>query len=411
MMRASSPEVPAAGAGSVPAAGAGSVPAAGPVPLLLLAPATGGGHRSAAAAVAEAVRQGYPGRFIPVVCDPLAGPGAARPLRWIARGYGPLIRYAPWLWGLLYRATDSRPAARLLHLAVAALAGRLVTEAVAGWDPAAIVSFHPLTGHAAVRARDAAAPGAPVVTVVTDLGPPHATWTWPRADRTVPAAAAGVPVGPRSAAAPPGPAERAALRGRLGHPGARFLVVAAGGAEGAGRLARRAAAIARRLPDVEVAVICGRNRRLRRRLDKLAARRGGRLSVHGFVTDMAAWLRAADVVVTKAGPGTIAEAACCGAAMLLTCRLPGQERGNPGQVTAAGAGMYLPRTGRLVAGVARLRDDAAALAAMRAASARLARPDAAAGIAAVVAGLAGARCAGKPRRARRPRALPGGQHG
>jgi hypothetical protein len=37
--------------------------------------------------------------------------------------------------------------------------------------PAAIVSCHPLTGMAAVWARDQAAPLAPVVTVVTDLPP------------------------------------------------------------------------------------------------------------------------------------------------------------------------------------------------------------------------------------------------
>ena len=43
-------------------------------------------------------------------------------------------------------------------------------------------------------------------------------------------------------------------------------------------------------------------------------------------------------MVTKAGPGIIAEAACCGTPLLLTSHLPGQERGNAGLVAAAGAG-------------------------------------------------------------------------
>jgi 1,2-diacylglycerol 3-beta-galactosyltransferase len=360
-----------------------------PVPLLFLAPSTGGGHQAAAIAVAEAVRRRYPGRYTPVICDPLTGPGAARALRWTALGYGPVIRYAPWLWGLLYRATDSRMAAGLVQHAVSLLAGPLVTGIVAAHRPALVASFHPLTGQAAIRARDAVAPAAPVVTVVTDLGTPHATWARPRADRVVAAASAGIPVGSGFADGSPGLAARSEQRRRLGHPRAKFLVLLAGGAEGAGRLARRATAILRALPDVDVAVICGRNRRVRRRLSRLSARYGGRLSVHGFVADMGGWLRAADVVATKAGPATIAEAACCGTPMVLTCHLPGQERGNVGVVTAAGAGAYWPRVSQFAAGIARLRDDTAALAAMRSAAARLARPEAADGVAALLSEIAG----------------------
>lgn len=343
-----------------------------PVPVLFLAPATGGGHRSAANAVAEALRLSCPGGFAPVIRDPLAGAGSAWQTRWMARSYGPLVRYAPWLWGLLYRVTDSQRAARLLHRSVP---DRLVRDAVAEHEPAVIVSFHPLTGDAAIRARNAVLPTARVVTVVTDLGPPHATWTWPEADWIVPASVTGVPVGSRFLAPPPDPAERAALRRRLGHPDADFLVLLVGGAEGAGRLARQASALARGLPDLDVAVICGKNRRLFRRLRRLAVRCGGRLSVHGFVTDMAAWLRAADVVATKAGPGTVAEATCCGAALVLTGHLPGQERHN------LSAGPYLPCAGQLVDEIARLRAHPASLAAMRAESARRARPDAATAVA------------------------------
>lgn len=385
-----------------PAAGKGDRP----VPLLFLTAATGGGHRAAAVAVAEALTHRYPGQYDPVIFDPLAGPGSLWVSRRIASGYGSLIRYAPGLWGLLYRATDSRLAARRVQRAVAFLASRLVTRVVATCGPALIVSFHPLTGQAAIEARKAAGLTAPVVTVITDLGRPHATWTWPRADRIVQASAAGVPVSSSFFQAPPGSADRAAQRRRLGHPEAKFLVLLVGGAEGAGRLAHRAGAIIRRLPDVDVAVICGRNRLLHRRLSRMSVRYSGRLSVHGYVTDVAGWLRAADVVATKAGPATIAEAACCGTAMVLTCRLPGQERSNVSIVTRAGAGMYLPRTSQLAAGIGRLRNDPATLESMRAAAAQLARPDAADRIAALLAELVGERC-----RMERPLVLPDGHGG
>lgn len=344
-------------------------------PLLFLTSATGGGHQAAVAAVTQAIERQYPGQYAPVVCDPLAGPGSACLLRQIARGYGSLIRYAPKLWGLLYRATDSRPAARMVHQAVARLASRMVLEAVATSRPAVIVSFHPLLGQAAIQARDAAAPGTPVITLITDLKPQHATWTWPRTDGIIAASALGVPVS--SQFTKPDPAERAMKRRATGHADAKFLVLLVGGAEGAGKLTRQATAIADRLPDVDIAVVCGRNRLLRRRLSRLSERYRGRLSVHGFVTDMGCWLGAADVVATKAGPATIAEAACCGTAIALTGYLPGQERGNVDFVTSAGAGAYWPRVRQLADGIARLRADTATLESMRCASARLARPDAA----------------------------------
>lgn len=49
---------------------------------------------------------------------------------------------------------------------------------------------------------------------------------------------------------------------------------------------------------------------------------------------------AADVLVTKAGPGTIAEAAAVGLPVMVTSFLPGQEAGNVDIVLNAGFGDY-----------------------------------------------------------------------
>jgi 1,2-diacylglycerol 3-beta-galactosyltransferase len=48
----------------------------------------------------------------------------------------------------------------------------------------------------------------------------------------------------------------------------------------------------------------------------------------GFITNMAEYMIAADVLVSKAGPGTIAEAAAVGLPVMITSFLPGQEAGN-----------------------------------------------------------------------------------
>ena len=57
-------------------------PAPAPLPVLFLMADTGGGHRNAARAVGESLELAYPGRFAPVWCDPLGGPGSSRLLRW-----------------------------------------------------------------------------------------------------------------------------------------------------------------------------------------------------------------------------------------------------------------------------------------------------------------------------------------
>ncbi len=377
------------------------------IPLLFLISDTGGGHRSAATAVGQALDRRWPGRFAAVIHDPLRTPEAPRRLRWLIALYGPGIRLTPWFWGLLWHLTNSRPAFWLSERMFLGPADAMVASAVTAHRPELIVSFHPFTGRPATRARDSVsgAPLVPVVTVITDLVTPHITWRRDLADRIIVPSRAmrercqrdeiaadrvhdlGLPVGGQFSGGPLPDPGRVRLQRSLGASGRRFLVVVAGGAEGSGGIARRAAALIRRLPDVEVAVICGHNHGARRTLERHAARSGGRLLVRGFVDDMADWLRCADVVVTKAGPGTIAEAICCGAPLVLTSHVPGQERGNTEFVAAAGAGLHAPTLRQLVARIDQLRRDPAAVAAMRAASARIGRPGAAAEVAALLASL------------------------
>src|ERR1700722_10275958 len=147
-----------------------------PVPLLFLIGDTGGGHRSAPTAVAQALERALPGRFVPVICDPLRGPDVPRLLRWFAGLYGPCIRLTPWLWWLFWRTTDSPRVLGAVRRTVMAPVYGSVTRATAACRPALIVAFHPMTADPAVRARDLTGPLAPVITVITDLVTAHLSW-------------------------------------------------------------------------------------------------------------------------------------------------------------------------------------------------------------------------------------------
>ena len=85
--------------------------------------------------------------------------------------------------------------------------------------------------------------------------------------------------------------------------------------------------------------------------------------------------------------------------MLLTTELPGQERGNAAFAEQAGAGRPARTVSRMLRELDDLRADPAALAGMRAASVGLARPGAAAEVAALIAAAAqdvGQRATGRP---------------
>jgi 1,2-diacylglycerol 3-beta-galactosyltransferase len=359
-------------------------------PLLFLIADTGGGHRAAATAVGEALHHAYPGQFAPLLCDPLGGPGSARLPRAVTGCYGPLIRHAPRLYGAIYHASDSDAAMRLLWSTVFASTERLVAAAVRHYRPAAIVSFHALLSRPAVRSRI----GQPVLTVITDLVTPHTAFRYGMVDRIVVPSRpveercsvasdrlfrAGVPVGAGFWA---GPRPKEMLRRRLDLPVDRFTVLLTGGAEGAARINRQAADLLRHFDDVTVVAICGRNERLRRTL-----RPSSRLVVRGFVPNMADWMGAADVVLTKAGPQTIAEATACGTPLLIGSHVPGQENGNTEYCVTSGAGRVAANSRQLIQEIERLRDHPRRLAGMRTAATALGRPRAAFDIADLIAEL------------------------
>ncbi len=377
------------------------------VPLLFLIADTGGGHRAGATAVARRIEADRPGEFDIQIVDPVAT-GSPAVLGRTAALYGPLIQHARWLWAGMYHATNSRAAVSVMRRSVL----RPVRDTVAGLlnssGPAAVVSFHPLLNHLAAEAvRAGPAPRTPVITVITDLVDVHAGWASRDVDAVVipspggldrcrragiPANRChqlGLPVDSAFTEPLPSAEERRALRARLGLAEDRFTVLVCGGADGSGSLDRRARAIADAGLDVGLAVICGHNARAQRRLEGLLDAGGRPIPVHGFVNDMAGWMRAADLVVTKAGPGTIVEALCSGLPMLLTWYVPGQERGNLEWLVDTGAGRYVPRVRQLVDAVAELSAPGSpGLTAMRSAVAAAARPQSTSRIAALVTEMA-----------------------
>jgi 1,2-diacylglycerol 3-beta-galactosyltransferase len=117
----------------------------------------------------------------------------------------------------------------------------------------------------------------------------------------------------------------------------------------------------------------------------LAQPRRRPVRVEGFVTNMPEWMAAADVLATKAGPGTITEGLLSGLPLVLIGKVPGQEDGNVDFVVGSGVGAWAPDPTRAAATVRDwLGPGSKVLAEMSARARRLVSPDAASDIAADV---------------------------
>jgi len=166
------------------------------------------------------------------------------------------------------------------------------------------------------------------------------------------------------------------LRRALGWRNDLAAVLVVGGGEGMGPLYEIAAGIAGCGAPLQLAVVCGRNEKLRLKLNKTQWKIP--VHVYGFLTNMPDLMRAADLIVTKAGPSSVIEAMNAGLPIVLSGALPGQEDGNVRYVVENGAGRWAPGSKRVVEAVKELIGGGAEVLAEAAANARrLARPHAA----------------------------------
>jgi UDP-N-acetylglucosamine:LPS N-acetylglucosamine transferase len=117
---------------------------------------------------------------------------------------------------------------------------------------------------------------------------------------------------------------------------------------------------------MHLVVVCGRNETLRSKLEDLAPALPTPMTIMGFTDKVPELMRAADLLVTKAGPGTLAEANAAQLPVVVYDYVPGQERGNVDFVRHNGIGdVAINSTAEVVRAVQRLVTNESRLAAMR----------------------------------------------
>ncbi len=121
--------------------------------------------------------------------------------------------------------------------------------------------------------------------------------------------------------------DRAAARRALELDPDMRQVVLSCGSMGCGPMRSLAVFLAKALPeDVELTVLCGSNRRLKR--DLAILKRKERVRVLGYTDQMPLWLHAADLLLSKPGGLTSTEAMTIGVAFICINAVPGCETRN-----------------------------------------------------------------------------------
>jgi len=370
--------------------------------ILLLTADTGGGHRSCAEAVLEALRRRHPDSCQVEMVDALSG-YAPFPFNKLDALYPYMTRFSKVTWEPGYRLTNTPERARLLIRAAWPIAQKTARDVLINHPTDLIVSFHPLYNYAMLWAKEKEDNNTPMATVVTDLATLHAMWCAPGMVRyIVPTEQAarlacdygvsseqvnvvGLPISRRFSelAGRPKPEVRRNLDLDPDLP----TVLLMGGGQGLGKMYTAARALASIRLDFQLIIVAGRNPSLKLRLQMADWRIPVR--IFGFTREVPALMAASDVLVTKAGPSTVAEALAMGLPMILSSYIPGQEDGNMEIVVQGKAGVYAPKPKQMVHTLREwLAPGSQALTEYAQAARKLGRPNAADDIADILCELA-----------------------
>lgn len=309
--------------------------------ILYLFSDTGGGHRSAATAIIRAAEHLQRDRYHQEMIDVFATCSGF--LNIFAKLYGPVIKYYPKMWGQLYYWLDDEKKLERLEKMGRPFILKELTDLIQDKMPDVVVSVHPMINHLTVRAIKQSGKKTPFVVAITDPVTLHRAWIAPEADLCIVATpearemaikygmpenkikVIGMPIDPKFFLKDK---EKQEARKKDHLKPKMFTVLLMGGGEGAGKMYEIIDEFNREKLKIQLIVIAGRNKKLETRLKRSMKKFHFPMRVYGFTDQVHELMAESDMIITKAGPGTIAEALAMGLPIIITSWLPGQEEGN-----------------------------------------------------------------------------------
>lgn len=365
--------------------------------FLILSASGGAGHLRAASALSQAAES-----FRPLIRsrneDCLDFTSKAFKQLY-SESYLALVNKAPELWGYLYSKAESKPYTKKGLLKIFDDVNyRNYLSFLKEERPDAILCTHflPFISLSTKMRREGVT--APVFAVTTDFDA-HQYWVdpvvsryyvhsdesaWQLRSKGVSAErihVKGIPILPQFGKKEPA----AEVRRRLKLPEDRLTILMVWGGFGVGKaeeMVQEVLAMLQIFPDQAFTLIavCGKNEKLQQRLTAGQSPSNVNLRVLGFVDNLHELMNSSDLLVSKAGGLTSAEAMAMGIPMLVVDPIPGQESRNAEMIVEQRAGWKALDIANIGYKIKRIIEEPRLLKEARAATAQLARPNAAADI-------------------------------
>ncbi len=362
--------------------------------ILIISSDTGGGHRSAAAAIVAGVQKFFHGQSYAVRVVRAIEESHSITAKLVKLYNWVLCNKQHWMKYFYWAVNRFRPETREFFYARSVL---YVQELFERWCPHVVVSVHPLTQHVFARVLKELklADKIPLVTVVTD--PCYGFWKgWACDDVRLYLVASpearqqlidygvaperikvsGMPVHPKFAF--PGEQTAQAARRALGLDPEKFTVFVNAGWIGGGNIPQIFRELVRGELDMQAIFLAGKNEELRIEAESLAAQAKFPIKVIGYSEHVEQLMAAANVMISKLGGLTTYEAFACRVPIIADATTPPmpQEAGAASMIAKRGAGVLLEHATDIVPTIRRMMEDTRHYAAMRAATVGLAIPNA-----------------------------------
>lgn len=318
--------------------------------VLLLTSDMGFGHRSAARAVETALHNRYPGQVETEIINAFDHKSVPGWLKEDPGNYNRMVREHPEFYQKGYQALNKPLPTTVYEMGLTVILGEAVSDIVKQVAPDVIVATHPnyLAPIKALRALRGYR--VPVIAIVTDMGDVHVMWfndvsayTLVPTQRVYDAALenklspdtvrmTGIPVNP---ALGDDTRPKADLRASL-HLDPQRTTVLVVGSQRVNNLMNAVTVLNHSNLPIQLIAVAGGDDETYAALQATDWHLPVRL--YNFTDDMPTLMRAADVIVCKAGGLMVNEALAAGLPLLLIDVIEGQETGNAEYVVVHGAG-------------------------------------------------------------------------
>lgn len=299
----------------------------------------GTGHEAAARALQEAAKLTYP----KIQTEAIDSLRFAYPIlsKVISTTYSGIIKRTPQLWDYLYDNPDIRNATTTLRNLLGKLKLKKIEKLIKIVGPDVVVCTQAAPCVVISAYKEQSGWEKPLIGIVTDYRA-HAYWYGSKVDLYIVAAnqtksdlmqlgvpegkikILGIPINPKFALSQNKIAAKQSLKLNPWLP----TILVMGGSQGLGPMDKVIMQLSNvRLP-IQAIVVCGSNKKLRRKLRGRVFKYGSCLRIMGFTKHINKIMDACDLIITKPGGMTSSEALVKNLPMIIINPIPGQEEKN-----------------------------------------------------------------------------------